>query len=62
MACRAGRMKKRRENPPFLHFFAFIFVSHIDILILVWYNPIKGGVKHGRKKENPYFNRGKAAV
>ncbi len=55
-------MKKRRENPPFLHFFAFIFVSNIDILILVWYNPIKGGVKHGRKKENPYFNGGKAAV
>ena len=55
-------MKMRRENPPFLHFLAFILVSHIVILILVWYNPIKGGVKHGRKKENPYFNRGKAAV
>ena len=45
MACRAGRMIKRREVPPFLYFFAFIFLSQIAILILVWHTPIKGGVK-----------------
>ena len=35
-------MKKRRENPPFLHFFAFIFLKAIDKLQLKLYNIITG--------------------
>ena len=36
-------MKKRRDNPPFLHFFAFIFLKAIDIYTFIVYNGGIGG-------------------
>lgn len=36
-------MTKRREIPPFLHFFAFIFLKAIDIYTFIVYNKSIGG-------------------